>query len=319
MRTARQLLAAVLAAVLALGCGDAPSAVDARIDDLFGNQPFGTLNRMQARRMIETDPAEDGPFYMVNFIRHRERAEYRDRRDSGLSGAEADALYGILVLPILAEIGAQPFYVGNVERTLLEGDGVGWTQIAVVLYPSRAAFIGMLERPDFRAAAVHKVAGVERSIVLVTHPAAGQLPESIRRLDLTTLPFPPTPDDQPVNVAHLLDFNDVALYADGRMTELTGREAMELYEQNRIPQALPLGVRPAITLEVEAELIGDGREWEEVRINNFPSRAAFAELVRAESLQAAGYEHRQAALADTYAVLAAPIVNQAGYLAPLPR
>lgn len=320
MTLVRRILPVLFATLLAVGCGDATTTgTDARLDALFGELPFGTLNHAQARRMLDTAPEDDGPFYLVNFIRHRERAAYPDGRESALSGAEADALYGQLVLPILLDIGARPFYVGGVERTLLEGDGAGWTQVAVALYPSRAAFFAMLERPDFRAAAVHKIAGVERSIVLVTEPADGQLPADIRRLDLSTVPYPPTPDDQPVNVVHALRFNDVAQYPDGRPTELTGREAFEIYEQNRIPQAVPLGVRPGITLDVEGELIGDGRTWDEVRLNNFPSRAAFAELVRVESLTAAGYEHRQAALADTYAVLASPIVNEVGYLPPLPR
>jgi len=320
MTRVRRILPVLLATLLAVGCGDATTTgSDARLDALFGELPFGTLNHAQARRMLETAPADDGPFYMVNFIRHRERAQYPDGRETELSGVEADALYGQLVLPILLDIGARPFYVGTVERTLLEGDGAGWTQVAVALYPSRAAFFAMLERPDFRAAAVHKIAGVERSIVLVTEPAPGQLPADIRRLDLATVPYPPTADDQPVNVVHALKFNDLARYADGRPTELTGREAFDVYEQNRIPQAVPLGVRPGITLDVEGELVGDGRVWDEVRLNNFPSRAAFAELVRVESLTAAGYEHRQAALADTYAMLASPIVNEVGYLPPLPR
>jgi len=318
-RAVRPLLPVVLAALLVLGCGDASSPIDARIEALLGDVPFGTVNRVQARRVLETAPADDGPFYMVNFIRHRAHAAYRDGRASDLTGEEADALYGRLVLPILAEIGARPFYVGTVERAPLPGDGAGWTQVAIVLYPSRAGFVAMLERPDFRAAAVHKVAGVERSIVLVTEPAPGQLPEDIRRVDLAALPFPPTRDDPPVNLVHLLEFNDRAQYADGRPTDLTGREAFEIYEQNRIPQALPLGVRPGITLAVEGELIGDGRSWDEVRLNNFPSRAAFEDLVRTESLTAAGYEHRAAAIADTYAVLAAPVVNQVGYLPPLAR
>jgi hypothetical protein len=318
MTLTRRWLAALVLVLAALGCGDAPSSdVDARIDALFGNPPFGTVNRTEARRILETTPEEDGPFFLVNFIEHRAHAEYRDGRATDLTGAEADALYNLAVLPMLAEIGAQPFYVGSVERFLLPGDGAAWSQIAVVLYPSRARFVEMISRPDFRDAVVHKVAGVERTIVLVAHAAADQLPEALRRLDLTKLPYPPTAADPPVNVVHLIHFNDIAQYADGRATTLTGREALDRYEQHRTPQALPLGVRPAIKLEVEAELIGDGRVWDEVRINNFPSRAAFQQLVTRESLDAAGYEDREAALADTYALLAAPLVNQVGYLLPL--
>lgn len=310
---------AVLALLLAtLGCGDAPtSGVDAQIDALFGDPPFGTVNRDEARRILETKPEDDGPFFLVNFIHHRERAEYRDGRPTDLTGAEADAIYNLAVLPMLADIGAEPFFVGGVERTLIPGDGQEWDQIAVVLYPSRAKFVEMISRADFRAAVAHKVAGVERTIVLVSHPAPDQLPEALRRLDLTKLPYPPTADDPPVNLVHLIRFHEIAQYADGRPTTLTGREAFALYEQGRLSQAAPLGARPAIKLDVEAELIGDGRLWDEVRINNFPSRAAFEQLTTKESLDQAGYENRVAGLADTYALRVAPLLNKAGYLPPL--
>jgi hypothetical protein len=239
---------------------------------------------------------------------------YADGRETDLTGAEADAVYGSLVLPILASIGAEVVYVANVERSLIDPDGAAWSQVAVVRYPSRAQLVAMLERQDFRDAAAHKVAGIERTIVLVTEPVEPSLPADLRRGDLSAVPFPPTPDDPPVTVFHLLDFNDIAQYADGRETDLAGREAMALYEQGRAPQAFPIGVRPGIVLAVEGELVGDGRPWEEVRVNNFPSRATFAQLITDESLEDAGIVHREAALADTYALLAAPIVNGVGYL-----
>ena len=307
-------VAALALAVLAVGCSDSPDATEDRIDALFGDVPFGTVDRGQVRRMLDVPSESDRPFYMVNFIHYRAHAEYRDGRETDLTGAQADAVYGSLVMPILASIGAQIIFVANVETSPIDPDAAGWNQIAVVLYPSRAGFIAMLERPDFRDAAVHKIAGVERSIVLVTEPSENQFPEELRRVDLSALPFPPTPSDPPVNLVHLLEFNERAMYADGRETDLTGREAMALYEQGRAPQAFPLGVRPGLTLAVEGELIGDGRRWDEFRINNFPSRAAFAELTRRESLAAAGYEHREAALADTYAVVAAPLINEVGYI-----
>jgi hypothetical protein len=316
MRAARTALRGVLlaGALCACGGGSERSDVDARIDALFGDGPFGTLNRDTARRLLEVAPADDGPFYMVNLIRHRERAEYPDGRPTDLTGAEADAIYGAHVLPILLSIGAQPIYVGDVEVRLIDRDGAGWDQVTVVLYPSRAQLAAMLARDDFQAAAEHKIAGVERSTILVTDLASPLLPEELRRVDLAALPFPPTPADPPVTVVHLIAFNGVAQFADGRETDLTGREALELYEQARTPQAFPLGVRPGIRLAVEGELIGDGRPWEEVRINNFPSRAAFTHLISAESLDQAGIENREAALADTYALLVAPVINQVGYL-----
>ncbi len=313
--------------VLALGlalcaCGDgsqsadpAASPIDQRIQRLFPDDPsFGVVDRDQVRRMLEVPPEDDAPFYMVNLIRHREQAEYADGRESTLTGAEADGIYGGLILPILADIGARPVFVANVERNLIDDDGARWTQIGVVRYPSRAKFFEMLEREDFRRAAVHKEAGVEKSLVLVAHLEGDPLPDVLRDVDLSSVPYPPTPEDPPIAVVHLLDYNDVAQYADGRETSLTGREAMRLYEEGRQEQnVFGLGVRPGLYLLIEGEVVGDGRDWEEFRINNFPSRATFAQVSSPDSLGEAGIVHRQAALRETYTQLTAPLLTEVGY------
>ena len=55
-------------------------------------------------------------------------------------------------------------------------------------------------------------------------------------------------------------------------------------------------------------LIGDGREWDEFRINHFPSHAAFDELISNPDW-ADGKYHRDAGLDDTYSMQTLPIVN----------
>lgn len=320
MAILRLVATLVWVVVSLMACGDDSSSVepvssaDARIDALFAEAPSGSLNRAEAQRLLDVAPDADQPFYYVSLLRHRERARYADGRQADASGAAADGVYGALALPILSSVGAQVIYSGSVERSLIDHHGAAWDQVSVVLYPSRAQFVAMLERADYRAATVHRIAGVEQMIGLVTEAREAQLPEALRHVNLSRLKFPPTASDPPVTVVHLLDFNDIARFADGRETTLTGREAMSLYEQARAPQAFPLGIRPGIKLTVVGQPIGDGRPWEEFRINNFPSRAAFAEITTAESLDEAGIENREAALADTYALLAAPTVNQVGYL-----
>ncbi len=314
---AKVLVVLSLAALVACGDHDGgpDDPIEARIDELFPEDlAFGTLDREQLRAMMLVAPEADGPFYMVNLIRHRERAAYPDGRESALSGREADELYGALIFPILLEIGAVPIFVADVEAPLIDDDGAAWTQVGIVRYPSRAAFVEFLGRKDVREAAVHKRAGVEQTTVLVTNESATRFPASLRSVDLDSLPFPPSEEDPPLAIVHLLRFNEIAQYADGRETGLSGREAMALYEQGRQAQGvLQLGVRPGIWLEVEGEFIGDGRTWHELRINNFPSRASFARVITNESLEEAGIEHRAAALAATYALQTAPMINQVGY------
>jgi hypothetical protein len=315
MATLVALLSSLLLAAAALGCSDpGGDDSDARIDALFDDVPFGMLNRAQARRMVETAPADDRPFYLVSWIRYRERPADADGRLPGGAAREEGESRDSRILRILRDAGAEPIYVGDVERTIIARDGAAWHRVSVVLHPSRARFLALLERPDYRDAERHEAAAIERAIVLVAERTGPPVPDELRRVDLASVPFPPTAADPPMTVVHLLDFREHAEYADGRPTDLTGREAMALYEQRRAPQAFPLGIRPGLTLAVEGELVGDGRPWEEIRINNFPSRATFAQVTSEESLDQAGIEHRQAGLADTYAVIAAPALNEVGYL-----
>lgn len=312
----------LLAAVVGIGCGDAQTPtsgnadpVEERIQSLFPTDySFGAVDRSQVRRMLELPPEEDRPFYMINLIRFREHAEYPDGRESDLTGEQADAIYASQILPILLDIGARPVFVAGVNLNLVSGDGTAWDQVSVVLYPSRARFFEMLERKDAQAAVVHKEAGVEKTIVLVSEVEGEGIPDELRRVDLTTVPIPPTPEDPPISVIHLHGYHEKAQYLDGRETDLTGSEAMRLYEQGRGNQnVVALGIRIGLRLRIEGAFIGDGRSWNVFRINNFPNQTTFFEVASQESLAEAGIEHWQAAIRDAYSLLTAPFLTEVGY------
>ena len=318
----RRIGPVVLAIAIALGtgCGDTQTfegadPIDERIQRLFPDEySFGTVDRDQVRRMLEIPAEEDRPFYMVNLIQFREHAEYPDGRETDLTGAQADAIYASQILPILLDIGARPVFVAEVSANLASGDGTAWDQVSVVLYPSRARFFEMLEREDAQAATVHKDAGVGKTLVLVSEVEGEGIPDELRRVDLTTVPIPPTPEDPPISVIHLHGYHERAQYADGRETDLTGREAMQLYQQGRASQnVVALGIRIGLRLQIEGEFIGDGRNWSEFRINNFPNRTTFLQVASQESLEEAGIEHWDAAIRDAYSMLTAPLLTEVGY------
>lgn len=270
---------------------------------LGGDGPsYGEVNVEAMREILETPPEEDGPFYMVNYIEFREQAVYADGRETDLTGREADAMYA--PLEFLEAIGAEVVFVAAVEVVLPLGDGTQWDQVAIVRYPSRAKFAEMIMDPEFQARSVHKDAGLEKSIVLVTEPI--ELPA----LEPSEPAYPATEEDPPFEMIHLFDYHDVAQYEDGAdEPERSGRDAVQLYQSNAGSVAVPLGVYPRAWFEVKATLIGDGREWEEVRINHFPSHATFEALTSDETWQS-GTHHRRAGLADTYALQTAAAINR---------
>lgn len=275
-----------------------------------GQPSYGTIDELQAARMMSVaGTAEDGPFYMVNLIKYREKACYRDGRETDLTGREADELYQ--PLEFLAAIGAEVVFVAEAETTLL-GDGTEWDSIGIVRYPSRADFFAMTEDEAFQARAVHKDAGLEQSIVMVTDLLPSQLPADFVPNES---PFPATADDPPVEVLHLLKFREQAEYPPGSdEPPRTGEEAMALYEAAAGPVAIELGAYPAAWFEVEGVLIGDGRDWDQFRINHMPSHLAFNTLV-ADPDRLAGQVHREAGLEDTYTVLAQALLNSVDQVA----
>jgi hypothetical protein len=132
---------------------------------------YGTIDHEYAMQMATTPPESDGPVMMVNFMKYRQVAQYRDASPSDdVSGREADDRYA--PTDVLDRIGARVLFVGDV----IGADGgpdPTWDRIAIAQYPTRKAFIDMQSRPDFREKHVHKKAGMEFTVVLATMPSAG--------------------------------------------------------------------------------------------------------------------------------------------------
>ncbi|MEZ5553098.1 MAG: DUF1330 domain-containing protein [Pseudomonadales bacterium] len=110
--------------------------------------------------------APDGPLYMLNLLKFKERAEYADGRATDLSGAEAYALYGAAVGKIIAGLGGRILW-GGVPNVLVVGDGdLAWDQVAIVEYPSLAAFRDMTASAEYQAIHVHREAGLAHQLLI---------------------------------------------------------------------------------------------------------------------------------------------------------
>jgi hypothetical protein len=125
---------------------------------------YGTIDFDYAGRLANCPPDEDGPVLMVNYMKYRERAAYKDGSDAGRSGMEADDEYA--PTEVLADIGAVVAFFGDVT----DPQGTGWDRIGIVQYPTRRAFIDMQSRRDFRDKHEHKEAGMDHTIVFAVPP-----------------------------------------------------------------------------------------------------------------------------------------------------
>ena len=106
------------------------------------------------------EPGRDGPIYMLNLLKFKEKAEYADGRETVLSGAEAYAIYGQEVIQHLQKVGGAPMFSAGVERLMLGEVEELWDTAAIAMYPSRKAMLEMIVSPEYQASALHREAGL---------------------------------------------------------------------------------------------------------------------------------------------------------------
>jgi hypothetical protein len=262
---------------------------------------YGTVDRDYGMRLATTPPDEDGPVWMVNLMKYREVADYADGRESTISGRDADDLYA--PTDTLAAIGAEVAFFGDVDQQLL-GDAPVWDRVGVVKYPTRRSFIEMQSRPDFQRKHAHKEAGMAETIVIGCQPFdLPPWPSDAPQPEWTDVPHPPTDDDGPVMVIHVLKYHDAV---DAAITP----EDMDAYSRAAAYSAGPHGVRVAGWFAAEGTILGDGRTWDQVRFNLFPSKAAFMAVVMDPARLEAQRASREPAIADTYTMIVRPSIDR---------
>ena len=118
-------------------------------------------------------PGAAGPIFMVNLLKFKELAEYEDGRETPLSGREAYALYAAEVAKVITQVGGKLIFGANVERLMLgEVEGL-WDQVAIAMYPTRAAMFEMIQLPEYAEISVHRTAGLAGQLNIETvAPAA---------------------------------------------------------------------------------------------------------------------------------------------------
>ena len=115
----------------------------------------------------------------------------------------------------------------------------------------------------------------------------------------------------PIQMLNLVRFRDRAEYPDGRA--LSGAEAYAAYGKESGPVFARLGGTIVWRGNFELMLIGPETEnWDECFIAQYPSVAAFVEMVR-DPVYREAVKHRQAAVADSRLVKLAPSDAGAGF------
>jgi len=115
----------------------------------------------------------------------------------------------------------------------------------------------------------------------------------------------------PIHMLNLVRFRDEATYPDGRVA--TGVQAYAAYGRESYPVFTRLGGRIVWRGDFEMTLIGPGIErWDECFIAEYPSVAAFVEMIR-DPVYREAVKHRQAAVLDSRLIRLSPASAGSGF------
>ncbi len=118
------------------------------------------------QQMMENGP--DGPIFMVNLLKFKDKAEYDDGRPTDLSGRDAYMIYGRAVAELLPKFEGRALFAGDVTFLALGQVEELWDEVAIAMYPDRAAMVRMSLSEEWRAIAVHRSAGLKGQLNIET-------------------------------------------------------------------------------------------------------------------------------------------------------
>ena len=125
-----------------------------------------TPNEEQINGFLENP--EIGPISMVNLLKYKDKAIYKDGRDTDLSGEEAYALYASEVKNLIKKYGGEFLFVSKVSRMMCGEVEDLWDTVAIAKYPDRKSMYKMIMDPEYQKIHIHRDAGLEGQLNIET-------------------------------------------------------------------------------------------------------------------------------------------------------
>jgi uncharacterized protein (DUF1330 family) len=123
----------------------------------------------------------EGEVVMINLL-HFARPDADAGTDAGAgttkesSGSGAYREYSDQVVKMVESRGGKVIWTGRPENVLIgDSEADDWDLVALVSYPSRAAFIDMVTSPKYEEAHTHRERGLDRTVLLACEPVLNAL------------------------------------------------------------------------------------------------------------------------------------------------
>jgi uncharacterized protein (DUF1330 family) len=128
------------------------------------NAVYPTADGIQA---LAPDPSST-KIAMLNLLKFRDKAIYKDGRSDDISGREAYMRYANAMTKIVEREGGRILFSGRIAGLVIGSVEKMWDVAAIMEYPSRAAFQRIVTLPEVQEIGVHREAGLEGQLLIMT-------------------------------------------------------------------------------------------------------------------------------------------------------
>ncbi len=108
------------------------------------------------------------PVVMINLL------QFKGKTADGEPGEKAYERYMQNVAPLLAAVGGRLLWQGQADQVLVGGPEDRWQRVLLVEYPSRAAFLKMINLPEFQRVQKDRELALERAVLIAATAATAQ-------------------------------------------------------------------------------------------------------------------------------------------------
>ncbi len=118
------------------------------------------LNEEELQKFMQQP--DENSVVMINLLKFKKNTE------NGEPGIASYFRYMQNAAPFLAKVGGKLLWHGVTDQYIIAGQDDRWDRVLLVEYPSRAAFLQMINMPEFQAIQHDRIAALEDTVLIAS-------------------------------------------------------------------------------------------------------------------------------------------------------
>ena len=132
---------------------------------------MGKINPTKAQLESLGAANAEQPIVMLNLLKYRQEAQYPQAYlttsgEKPCSGRAAYQRYAAVAQNKVRQVGGKLLWASPADMTIIGEEEETWDDVLLVYYPSRQAFLTMIDMADYKESNVHRAAALLRTCIV---------------------------------------------------------------------------------------------------------------------------------------------------------